>query len=80
MKSIAISEFKTTCLAVLEEVRRTRRIGSDYASREPVAQIVPPTRRSSAGTWLGAAASSGRVVGDLVEPATDPETWEALGA
>ena len=66
---IPISKFKATCLAVLEELRRSG--GPVLVARrgEPIAEIVPPPRPSAPAEWLGAARGTGRVVGDLVEPA-----------
>ncbi len=76
MEEIAISKFKATCLAVLENVRRTRRPIRVTRFGRPVAEIVPPSpfpkRR------LGAMVGTGRIVGDIVSPASDPEDWEVL--
>lgn len=79
MEEIAISKFKATCLAVLQEVRQTGQPILVTRRGEPIAEINPPARPRSAHQWLGSAADSGRVIGDLVAPATDASTWEALG-
>jgi len=44
---------------------------------EPIAQILPPPPEKP-GAWLGAFRNSGRIVGDIVEPATDETAWEIL--
>src|ERR1035437_9960486 len=42
VREIAISRFKATCLAVLEDVRRTRRPVRVTRFGKPVAEVVPP--------------------------------------
>ncbi len=75
---MAISEFKATCLAVLERVRRTGRSIVITRRGEPVAQVIPPSPEPPGPKWLGALAGRGRITGDLLEPAADIEEWEAL--
>jgi prevent-host-death family protein len=78
MESIAISEFKARCLAILEKVRRTGRPVLITRRGEPVAEVVPPSPSRHDASWLGSAASTGRIVGDIVAPASDESDWEAL--
>ena len=74
---MAISEFKATCLAVLERVRRTG-IGIVVTRRgEPIAEVIPPSPASLGESWLGAMAGTATVVGDLVTPVGNPDDWEA---
>ena len=75
IEEMQISTFKATCLAVLERVGKTGQPVLVTRFGQPVAQIVPPP----SGDWLGAMAGTGRILGDLTAPATDPEEWEALG-
>jgi len=77
VETVSISEFKATCLARLERVRRTGRRLVITRRGEPVAEVVPPAVVRSADRWLGSAAGSGRVLGDLIEPAVPPADWEA---
>jgi prevent-host-death family protein len=78
MEMIPISKFKATCLAVLEEVRRSGQPVLVTRRGEPIAEIVPPSRPASPESWLGAARGTGRIIGDLVEPVAGSEEWEAL--
>jgi prevent-host-death family protein len=77
LDTISISEFKATCLARLERVRRTGRRLLITRRGEPIAEVVPPASGLNAGRWLGTASGTGRIMGDLVEPAVPPEGWEA---
>ncbi|MEX1257881.1 MAG: type II toxin-antitoxin system prevent-host-death family antitoxin [Gemmatimonadota bacterium] len=78
-ETMAISKFKATCLAVLERVGRTGEPVLITRFGEPVAEVVPPRKEPVAGGWLGSMSDRGRVVGDVILPATDPSEWEALG-
>jgi len=78
MEEIPISKFKATCLAVLENVRRTRRRIRVTRFGTPVAEIVPPSADQRPESWLGSMKGTGRIVGDIVPPATDPGDWDAL--
>jgi prevent-host-death family protein len=77
MESIAISEFKATCLAVLERVRRTGQPIVVTKRGEPIAQVCPPAPPVAAGAWIGSMAGSAKLLGDIVSPAVDPDEWEA---
>ena len=78
MQKIAISKFKATCLAVLEEVRKTGKPVLVTRFGKPIAEIVPPSPPERADGWIGSMQSSGRIVGDIVAPASDEADWEAL--
>ena len=78
LKTIAISEFKATCLAVLERVRRTGTPIIVTRRGQPVAEVVPPTLASAGDPWLGAMRSTATIAGDLVAPATESGDWEVL--
>jgi prevent-host-death family protein len=77
MKTIPAGQFKQTCLRLLDEVRETGRPIVITKRGDPVAQLAPlsPDAR---GDWSGAMRGTGRILGDLVEPATTTDEWEAL--
>ncbi len=77
VERISISEFKATCLARLERVRRTGRRLLVTKRGRPIAEVVPAVVEREAGHWLGSAAGTGRVTGDLVSPVVAPEEWDA---
>jgi prevent-host-death family protein len=75
---IPISEFKATCLAVLERVRRTGHAVLVTRRGEPIAEVVPPPPGARGAAWLGSMAGSAAIVGDLIAPVSDASEWEAL--
>jgi prevent-host-death family protein len=76
MEEIAISKFKATCFAVLERVRKTRRPIRVTKFGGPVAEIVAPSPKAGNKRWLGSMAGTGRILGDIVSPASDEKDWE----
>ena len=76
-ETISISEFKATCLARVERVRRTGRRLVVTKRGTPIAEVVPATVERRAGGWLGSAAGTGRITGDLVAPVAAADEWEA---
>lgn len=78
MEEIAISKFKATCLAVLERVRKTGKPILVTRFGEPVAEVVPPPLPERPKNWVGSFAGTGRLLGDIVSPASDEDDWEVL--
>jgi len=78
MEEIAISKFKATCLAVIEKVRKSGKPILVTRFGEPMAEVVPPPNRSKPKQWVGSLASTGKILGDIVSPASDADDWEAL--
>lgn len=66
MKEMPISKFKATCLAVLEQVRKTRRPVRITRFGKPVAEVVPPTPQVEKKGVLGFMAGRLEVSGDIV--------------
>jgi prevent-host-death family protein len=79
-ETIAISEFKATCLAVLERVRRTGTSIIVTKRGEPVAEINPPSAASTGQAWIGSMRGSATLADDLIAPASAASEWDALGA
>jgi prevent-host-death family protein len=76
MEQMAISKFKATCLAVLERVRRTGKPIQITRFGKPVAEVVPPSPPVRGSEWVGAMRGTGKIVGDIVEPATSLADWD----
>jgi prevent-host-death family protein len=73
-RMIKASEFKAKCLAVLDEVERTRQPVVITKRGKPVAELVPhkASKRDLLGIWKGKM----KIKGDIISP-IDVE-WEAL--
>ena len=74
-KTIKASEFKAKCLALMDEVARTGERVVITKNGEPVAELVPHTRKpkkNARGIWKGKV----EIVGDIISP-LDVE-WDAL--
>jgi len=75
---IAISQFKATCLAILERVRKTGEPILVTRRGKPVAQIQPPPLpESKRSSLFGRMQGTAQVMGDIVSPLSDQD-WEVL--
>ena len=72
---IKASEFKAKCLALLDEVERTRQAVVITKRGKPVAELVPHNR-AEAQRPFGILKGRLEIVGDIISP-IDVE-WEAL--
>ena len=78
MQEVAISEFKAKCLALLEQVRATKKPLRITRFGKPVAEVIPPTALEDRATWIGSMKDTMKITGDIVSPATDEDEWEVL--
>ena len=78
METVSISHFKARCLAILARVKRTGQPILVTRFGEPVAEVVPPSASVRSRHWLGSFEGTGRIVGDIVAPASDESDWEVL--
>ncbi len=77
-QSISVSKLKTTCLAVVERVRKTRKPIVITKFGKPVAQISPLAPKQAGKRTLGWMAGTARIVGDIIEPAVPLEDYDVL--
>ena len=75
---ISISQFKATCLAVLDKVKRTGKPVLVTRRGTPIAMIEPPPPPEMKESWLGAFKSKGKIIGDIVSPASNEADWGVL--
>ena len=78
MEEISISEFKAKCLAILEQVRKTKKPIRITKFGKPVAEVVPPSPAKQRGDWMGSMVGKMEIVGDIVSPVIDLDDIEAL--
>jgi len=79
LEVLTISEFKATCLAVLDKVKRTKKPVLITRRGKPIAMIDPPPLPERKQSWIGSFRSKGQIVGDIVSPVIDEKEWEVLG-
>ena len=78
MKEVAISEFKAKCLALLEQVRQTKKLIRVTHFGKPVAEIVPPSPDAGQKGWIASMKDTMDIVGDIVSPVIDEKDIETL--
>jgi len=78
MQEVAISEFKAKCLAMLEQVRKTKKPIRITRFGKPVAEVVPPSAPKATGDWLGYMKGTADILGDIVSPVIDLNDIEAM--
>lgn len=76
IKTIPAAEFKTRCLAVMDEVNKTRRPILITKRGRPVAKLIPPDDLPD--NFIGRLKGVVKIVGDVESPVEPPESWEAL--
>jgi prevent-host-death family protein len=78
MKEVAISEFNAKCLALLDQVQKTKKPIRVTRFGKPVAEVVPPSTEAGRVDWIGSMKDSMKIMGDIVSPANNESDWEAL--
>ena len=77
-ETIAISEFKATCLRLLDSVKKTGQSIIVTRKGEPIALVSPPPPPPKPDKWLGCLKDSLEICGDIISPVADEEEWEVL--
>jgi prevent-host-death family protein len=72
MRSLSVSEFKATCLAVLEDVKKHKKRVLITKRGKPIAEIVPYEGEQARAPLKDTV----RFVGDIVSPVAEND-WEA---
>jgi prevent-host-death family protein len=75
---VTTSEFKAKCLALLEQVRRTRKPIRITRHGKPVAEVVPPTCVQDRVSWIGSMKDSFEITCDIISPANERNEGEVL--
>jgi prevent-host-death family protein len=77
-KKVAISEFKAKCLALLEEVSKTKTTLRVTRRGKPIADVIPSSTEFDERDWIGSMAGRMDISGDIVSPVIDKREIEAL--
>jgi prevent-host-death family protein len=78
MEEVSISKFKAKCLALLEQVRKTKKPLRITRHGKPVAEVVPPSSVVDRAAWIGSMKGKMEILGDIISPASDEDEWEVL--
>ncbi len=78
MEEVPISQFKAKCLAILEQVRKTKKPIRITRHGKPVAEVVPPSPVKDRSAWIGSMKDRMEILGDIISPAADEDEWEVL--
>lgn len=78
MEEIPISEFKAKCLALLEQVRKTKKPLRITRHGKPVADVIPAALSIDRAALFGSMRNSVEILGDIVSPVIDVDDIEAL--
>ena len=78
MQEIAISEFKSKCLSILEQVEKTKLPIRITRHGKPVAEVIPSKSVMERAAWIGSMKDSMEILGDIISPASNEDKWEAL--
>lgn len=76
MKEVAISEFKAKCLALIDQVEKTKQ-PIRITRRGKVVAEVGPSKPTDDRSWIGSMTET-KILGDIISPAADEDEWEAL--
>lgn len=77
-ETMSISEFKATCLKVIDQVKKTG-ISIVVTKRgEPYALVTKPPEPQKQETWIGKYKKEIEITGDIIEPAVDEMEWNVL--
>jgi prevent-host-death family protein len=76
MKEVAISEFKAKCLAMIEEVEKTKQPIRVTKFGRPLAEVVPATPDKKQRSWIGSMKGQVKFLGDIVAPVFDESDWK----
>ncbi len=77
MREINISEFKAKCLALLDQVGKTKKPIRITRRGVPVAEVVPPSPMRQGRKFLGATADTFDILdNDIVGPIIDFDEME----
>ena len=74
MKQIPAGEFKSKCLAIMDQVMHSGEPVVITKHGKPVVKLVPAA--NNADDIFDYMAGKAKVVGDIVGPVTPPEDWE----
>ncbi|MGM0393896.1 MAG: type II toxin-antitoxin system Phd/YefM family antitoxin [Thermodesulfobacteriota bacterium] len=77
-QTISISEFKATCLKIIDQVKNTGKSIIVTKRGKPYALVTRPPAPENNGSWIGSCRNQIKISGDILEPVVDEEEWDVL--
>lgn len=77
-REVAISEFKTKCLSLLDEVSKTKIPLRVTRRGKAVADVFPAAIAADEKDWIGSMSGDIEIAGDIISPVIAIEEIEAL--
>jgi len=77
-ETISVSEFKATCLKVIDQVKKTGLSIVVTKRGVPYALLSKPPELQKQDTWIGKYEDVIKITGDIIAPATDETEWNAM--
>lgn len=78
MREVTISEFRTRCFSLINQVQKTKQPLRVTRFGRPIAEIAPAAPQPSRVDWFGSMKGTIEILGDIVSPANDEDEWEVL--
>ncbi|PIE01352.1 MAG: prevent-host-death family protein [Acidobacteria bacterium] len=76
--SMSVSEFKATCLKVIDRVKKTGMPVIVTKRGEPYALVTSPPEPEKSKSWIGQYREEIKITGNILEPASSDADWDAL--
>ncbi len=76
--TMSISEFKATCLKVIDQVKNTGIPVIVTKRGEPYALVTPPPEPQKSKSWIGKYREEMAITGNIIEPVSSENDWEVL--
>lgn len=77
-QTISISEFKATCLKIIDQVKNTGVSIIVTKRGEPYALVTRPPAPENNQSWIGKYRDQIKITGDILEPVVDENEWDVL--
>ena len=77
-ETMPISEFKATCLKVIDQVKNTGLSILVTKRGEPYALVSKPPESKREESWIGKYKNDIQITGDIIEPVAGETDWDVL--
>lgn len=78
IETISVSEFKATCLKIIDQVKTTGIPIIVTKRGEPYALVTKPPMPEKSESWIGKYKDQIKITGDIMAPVLDEKKWDAL--